>query len=107
MCAPLAIAVGYRLALAGALHMGRGGAPPLLIPPTSHACRQTAADTTVATVMRIIDNIFYVVRSSLYHLALATPFEKNGYLLLRCGGWNCKKPKIRRNSVNFRFMVLG
>ena len=50
MCAPLAIAVAYRLALAGALHMGRGGAPPLLIPPTSQACRQTAAIATVATV---------------------------------------------------------
>lgn len=89
MCAPLAIAVGYRLALAGALHMGRGVALPHLIPSTSHACRQAAANTTVDTVKRKIDNIFFAVRSSLYHLALATPFEKNGYLLLRCGGWNC------------------
>lgn len=51
VCAPLAITTAYRLAMAGALHMGRGGAPPLLIPPTSHPCRQAAANATVDTVM--------------------------------------------------------
>lgn len=43
VCAPLAVASAYRLASAGALHMGRGGAPPLHVPPTYCPCRQAAA----------------------------------------------------------------
>ena len=77
----------YRFTLAQALHMGQAVAPPLLILPTSHPCRQAAADATVDTVMLKIVSISFAVRSSLFHLALATLFEKNSYLLLRCGGW--------------------
>lgn len=59
VCSPLAIATAYRLALAGASHIGRGGGPPHLIPPTSHPCRQAAANATVATVMRFDCTIFF------------------------------------------------
>lgn len=102
VCAPLAIAAAYRLAMAGSLHIGRGVAPPLLIPPTSHPSRQAAANSTVKTVKLFDCTIFFAARSSLCHLALATLVEKTSYLLLRCGGVTAIKPKIRQNNVFFR-----
>lgn len=106
MCALVASVSRYRSTLAQALHMGQAVAPPLLYLPSSHACRQAATNATVDTVKRLLFSIFFAVRSSLFHLAPCTPFEKNGLHSATVRGSDCLKISFRQNNGLFRLTVL-
>jgi len=107
VCALVVSAYRYRSALTQALHMVAGGAPPLHYRHTSHACRQAAANATVAPVKHLDCTIFFAVRSSLYHLASCTLFEKNRLHNATVWGLDSQKMIIRQNNGKFRRTKKG